>query len=877
VTRPSLTAEQHRRVKELFQSAEPLSTTDRERFLANAPDAETLLGEVRRLLQVADETPEGFLSMASHAEAAPAEPYITPGQRLGPYEVIAPLAAGGMGEVWKARDTRLGRDVAVKVLPPEFDLDAERRGRFEREARVVAALSHANVVALHDFGQSGRVTYVVTEMLEGRSLGARLQEGALPQGEAIDCAIQIARALSAAHVKGIVHRDLKPDNVFLTAEGGVKLLDFGIAAWREHDGGGGAASFPAHDTRPGTILGTPSYMSPEQVCGRSADPRSDLFALGCVMHEMLTGRRVFDRATSAESLAAVLTEEAPRLECALGTTPPPLRRIVGRCLEKDPERRFQAAGDVVLELEALREEERRARAGESLTWTSKPRVLGAALALSGVGIVAWLGISRQGYEPDRPVPGGATTVVAATAHAPRLMLAVLPFESLGGDAEQERFAEGMTEEMITALGRVGTHRLGVIARTSSRQFKGRGADIGAIGRQLGVGYLVEGSVRRAGDRVRVAATLIQVSDQTQLWSDSFDGSLEDILALQSDVARRIAGALSVELVPRVRAAPRAPAIDARAYDAYLAGRASFYKATEPGWRAAVELYEEAVALDGNFARAHAAIASGYTAWALWGTTPPSDARAKAIEAVARARELDPDLAEVHSTLAVIRMFFEWDWDDAEREFELAVGLNPSDGEVYHWYAHYLLFTGRPAEGVEAMTEARRLDPLSVFHRTCLAGHYVATGEPERALPLLREVLEQAPESPLAHHFLGWLHERRGDMAGALASWEAAARISDIPNLRGTLGYGYARAGRLSDARAVADDLDTRARRGYVAALDRAKVFAGLGRHDEAFAWLEESYRNHDAWLAALKLEPGFDTLRDDPRFFDLLRRIGVAP
>jgi Tfp pilus assembly protein PilF len=392
-----------------------------------------------------------------------------------------------------------------------------------------------------------------------------------------------------------------------------------------------------------------------------------------------------------------------------------------------------------------------------------------------------------------------------------------------------------------------------------------------------VDYLVEGSVRRQGDRVRIAAKLIQVSDQTQLWSDSFDGSLQDILALQSDVARRITGALSVELAPRVRAVARAPAIDARAYDAYLAGRASFYKATEPGWRAAVELYQEAVALDRDFALAHAAIASGYTAWALWGTTPPADARANAVQAVERARELDPDLAEVHSTLAVIRMFFEWDWDEAEREFRLAVALNPSDGEVYHWYAHYLLFAGRPAEGIEAMAEARRLDPLSTFHRICLAGHYVATGEPGRAEPLLREVLEQAPDSPLAHHFLGWLHERRGDIAKAVVSWEAAARISDIPNLRATLGYGYARAGRLAEARAVADDLEGRSRRGYVAALDRAKVFAGLGRHDEAFVWLEESYRNHDAWLAALALEPGFDALRADPRFAALQRRIGIAP
>jgi TolB-like protein/cytochrome c-type biogenesis protein CcmH/NrfG len=442
---------------------------------------------------------------------------------------------------------------------------------------------------------------------------------------------------------------------------------------------------------------------------------------------------------------------------------------------------------------------------------------------------------------------------------------------------QERFADGMTEEMITVLGRGGPERLGVIARTSAMQFKGGTATVEEIGRRLGVAYVVEGSVRRQGDRVRIVAKLVQVRDQTQLWSGSFDGSLRDILALQSDVARRIAGALSVELSPAARATGRSAATIPRAYDAYLAGRASFYLASEEGWRKAVEHYEQAVALDPEFALAHAAIASGYTTLALWGTTPPSDARARAVEAVARARALEPDLAEVHSTLAVIEMFFEWQWADAEREFHRAIALNPSDGEVYHWYAHYLLFVGRPGEAVEAFGEARRFDPLSAFHPTCLAGHFVAMGELDRAEVLLRKALDQAPESPLAHHYLGWLHERRGNIADAVSSWEEAARISDIPNLLGSLGYGYARAGRRADALRIRDELERRSRRGYVAALDRAKVFAGLGERDEAFARLEKAYRDRDAWLAALKLEPGFDALRDDPRFPALLRRIGVVP
>jgi eukaryotic-like serine/threonine-protein kinase len=840
-----MTPEAHRRVKELFQRAEELAPAEREVFLAQASgEGENVIREVRRLLEVAAETPGDFLSPAADGST------IAPGRRLGPYEIVAPLGAGGMGEVWRARDLRLGREVAVKVLPPEHGLHPGRRARFEREARAVAALSHPNIVALYDLGQSEGLAYAVTELLEGRTLRQRLEESAVSETEALDWAIQIARGLAAAHERGIVHRDLKPENVFVTADGRVKLLDFGIASWRSQSG--------PLDTDPGTLLGTPSYMSPEQVRGHRADHRSDLFALGCLLYEMLSGRRAFPGEAAGEVLAAVLKDEPPPLTGAGDA----LTRITRRCLAKDPAERFQSAGDLASHLQAAREE--RSAAG------GRRRVVWVALAAAGVAAAAWIGASRQRVAIDAPPAAGTPP-----PRSSRLMLAVLPFESIGGDPEQERFADGMTEEMITVLGRLGRDRLGVIARTSAMQFKGQKATVETIGRRLGVEYVIEGSVRRQGDRVRVSAKLIQVSDQTQLWSESFDGSLGDVLGLQGDVARQIAGALSVELGPGFRLGPRTT--DPRAYDAYLAGRVSFHKASEEGWRRAIGYYEEAVGREPGFALAHAAIASGYTVWALWGTTPPANARARATAAVARARELDPELAEVHSTLAVIRMFFEWEWEDAEREFRRAMALNPSDGELYHWYAHYLLFVGRPEAAVDAFTEARRFDPLSPFHRACLGGHYVAMGDLDRAEPLLRGVLEQAPESPLAHHFLGWLHERRGRIGDAVASWEQAARVSDIPNLVSTQAYGYARAGRLADAHRVRGELERRAQRGYVASLDRAKVYAGLGQRDEAFAWLEKAYRDHDAWLAALKLEPGFDAVRDDPRFGALLRRIGVVP
>jgi serine/threonine-protein kinase len=710
------------------------------------------------------------------AELAPrVPPPVEPGRRFGPYEIVAPLGAGAMGEVWRARDTRLGRDVAVKLLTPD--------GRFEREARAVAALSHPNVLALYDVGRDGPVAYAVTELLEGETLRDRLARGSMAVAEAVACGVEIARGLGAAHAKGIVHRDLKPENVFLTRAGHVKLLDFGIAAGTEEVG---------------ALAVTPGYMAPEQAGGASADPRSDLFALGCVLFEMFAGRPA----------------SAGKRSPPVPGVPPSIERVVRRCLEEDPARRYASARDA-------------------------ERALTDAMAASS-----------------------------------RLMLAVLPFESVGPDPDEERFADGLTEEMITVLGRAGPHRLGVIARTSAMQFKGRRRPVDAIGRALGVDHVVEGSVRRQGDRVRIAARLVQVSDQAQLWSGSFDGSLGDILALQGEVARRIAGALSVELLPRFRT--RTATTDPRAYDAYVAGRSCFYQATERGWRAALESYRRAVALDASFGLAHAAIASGSTAWALWGTTPPREALATASAAIARARAREPDLPEIHATLAQIRMFLEWDWERAEEAFRRALELNPSDGEVYHWYAHYLLFRGRPQEALDAMAEARRFDPLSTFHRECLGGHHVAMRELDRAEPLLAGVLEERPGNPLALHFQGWLHERRGRVEEAVRSWEAAAHTSDIPNLLSTVGYGYALAGRHADARAVAEELERRASRGYVAAQDRAKVFAGLGEHDRAFELMEAAFDRREAWLAALPIEPGFDTLRDDPRFAALLRRIGVA-
>ncbi|MGE5813766.1 MAG: protein kinase domain-containing protein, partial [Acidobacteriota bacterium] len=518
------------------------------------------------------------------------------GARLGPYEILGLIGAGGMGEIYKARDTRLDRTVAIKVLPSDLSNDRERRARFEREAKAVAALSHPNILAIHDFGTHEDVAYAVMELLEGTTLRNRLESGALPQKEAIEFARQIANGLSAAHEKGIVHRDLKPENLVVTDDGHVKILDFGLAK-KTTSTPGEATHATTGDlslTNDGTVLGTPGYMSPEQVRGHAVDRRSDIFSFGAILYEMVTGERAFRRQTAADTLAAILKEEPPGPSESGRSIPTALVSIVKHCLEKSAERRFQSARDIAFALQEI--------ANGSLTDVSqvaaapagRKRKLLVPLTVSAVVLLT----AAAALLNRRP---------AAPLVTDRPSIAVLPFTNLSSDKDQEYFSDGLSEELMGLLAKV--QQLHVVGHTSSFAFKGTHEDLATIGRKLHVATVLEGSVRRSGDDLRVSTRLVNVADGYQMWAETYERKMTDVFAVQDEIASAVVAALKVKLLAE---APLASSdhrtSNTEAYNDYLLGRHFYNLGDALSFGRAVEYYGKATALDPGYAAAYAGLA-----------------------------------------------------------------------------------------------------------------------------------------------------------------------------------------------------------------------------------------------------------------------------
>jgi TolB-like protein len=599
----------------------------------------------------------------------------TAGSRLGPYEILAPLGAGGMGEVYRARDPRLEREVAIKVLGADAAGDPEREARFAREARAVAALSHPNVLSIHDFGIADGVAFTVCELLEGETLRERIGRGALPVEEAIAVAGAIADGLAAAHERGLVHRDLKPENVFLTPSG-VKILDFGLVKRTDSDASSAsvaaAQTITAH-TVVGTTLGTAGYMSPEQARGLPLDSRSDVFAWGVVLYEMLAGAPAYPAPTFADSVAALLAGERAPLPAA---TPPDVVRLVERALARSPGKRFQSAKEAASALRAL--------------------------------------------------AGGFAAAPLAAAAAPSI--AVLPFADMSAQKDQDYFCEGLAEELIGTLG--GVAGLRVAARTSSFRFKGA-ADLRQVGEELGVGHVLEGSVRKAGDRLRIAVQLVTVAGGYQLWSQRFDRRLEDVFAIQDEIASEVAGALS-DVLSGARPAKRPQAThNLEAYDAYLRGRRFFNNKTRQDIREGVRMFRRAVELDPGYAAAWAGLADCASDLALWwGET---DAAAIADEASARAIELGPELAEAHAARGVALMQRRR-YEEAEAVFARALELQPESFEAPYFFGRMRFEQGRLAEAVPLFERAERAGPDDFAVPSLLASILLGLGRsgPRRA-------------------------------------------------------------------------------------------------------------------------------------------------
>jgi serine/threonine protein kinase/cytochrome c-type biogenesis protein CcmH/NrfG len=754
------------------------------------------------------------------------------GKQLGHYFVLTGLGSGGMGDVYLAQDTRLERRVALKLPRPEVSASADRLALFRREARAAAALNHPNIVHLYSVEEADGLIFMTMELVQGRSLREVLSDGApLALPKTLAFASQIAEGLACAHAAGVLHRDLKPANVMITDDDRVKILDFGVAKFfrRVSTWAPEAATTAGEVSTSGRPVGTVGYMSPEQALGKTLDARTDLFSLGVVLFEMATGRAPFEGETPAAVFDQLLNRRPPSPLTLNPALPASLATLIDKALEKDPVRRYRSASDVLEEL--------------------------------------------RGIDPSNARPATAARVLAEGRRPSSIV--VLPFVDMSPEQDQEYFCHGITEEIISTLTRVpGLH---VISRTSAFAFQGRDLEITEIGRRLRVGTALEGSVRKAGDRLRVTAQLVNAEDGYQLWSRRFDRELSDVFAIQDEIAATIVNEFRMGLAgqPPVKRA----SLDVMAHDAYLKGMYALNKWTDDSMRRAIADFREAIAEDSGFAPAYAALAEGHVwLYSGLGILPATDTVPHARWAVEKALELDPNLAEAHKVRALIAMNHDWDRKGAEQALTRALRLGPGSAAGHLWNAWRLaLLEGRHDEALIELDEAERLDPLDLQVKTLIGYVHYFHHDVDRAIEQFERVLALEPSFAFAHYALGDACTEKGQYDRAFAEFNKAIELGGRSvNHIGVLGYAYGRSGNLHRAKEHLQELTARAAHGYVSAMWMALVHLGLRDLESLFHWLERAFEERDGSLILITAAVEFDPVREDRRFKSLLTRMGLA-
>lgn len=787
-------------------------------------------------------------------------------KHLSHYVILEKIGSGGMGTVYRARDEHLHRDVAVKALPKGALADDQARKRFRREALALSRLNHPNIETVHDFDTHEGTDFIVMEYIPGVTLQGRLTVGPLPETEILGLAEQLLEGLEAAHAQGVIHCDLKPANLGIMPDGRLKILDFGIAKLLK------PINSTVHvDVSAETFVsaGTPPYMAPEQLRGDEVDRRADIYGFGAVLYEMATARRPFPQKSALALADAILRRDVEPVRVLNPAVSQGLERMILKCLEKQADNRFQSAGEALVAVRRLAAEQAAASVGTD----RKPRAIRAwAIASAGLVMLALVFALAQ-------MVGQRSDLTSARRHA-KIMLAVLPFVNLSGDADQTWLCDGITEEMIAQLGRLQPQRLGVIARTSVMRYRQTDKTIEEIGRELGVSYALEGSVRRSEDRVRITSQLIHTGDQALLWSETFEEYFGDVLSIQTKVARRIAQTLSLELLPEQGASlGQAFSTDAVAVDAYHKGRYSWNKRTIEGVQKAIEFFDAAVSRDPEFAHAYAGLADCYAVLGSAGydALPPHEAMPKVKHGARKALELCRGLAEAHTSLAYARFSYDWDLRGAEQGFRRAIELNPSYATAHQWYAHCLMAAGRVEPALAEMKQAKALDPLSPAISVGVGWCLYYARRYEEAIQCYRQTLELDPHFLTAHYALGLAYQGLGQSKDAVTEFEGAAAASGrSPFSLAALGHAYAALGRQDESRRIIDELLQLSGRRYVPAAYIGWVYVGLGDYDQAFEWFEKAYQERWEHLVYLKVEPTFDCLRSDPRFADLARRVGLV-
>jgi serine/threonine protein kinase/tetratricopeptide (TPR) repeat protein len=774
-------------------------------------------------------------------------------QTISHFRITERLGAGGMGVVYKAVDIRLDRPVALKFLPDNMAEHPQALERFRREARAASALNHPGICTIYDFGEQDGRTFIAMEFIDGETLHTHIHGKPIPFEEILKLGVQIAEAVDAAHAAGIIHRDIKPANIFVTKRGQAKVLDFGLAKLVAKGVAVSDSGDEVSDSTSvvGIISGTPSYMSPEQIRGDDLDPRTDIFSLGLVLYEMATGRQAFGGATGGMIIDAVLTRSPAPARSINPDIPPRLEEIIDKALHKHRDQRYQHAADILADLQRLG----RASDSAQMSSTGQEKSTGQHTAATSA---TQTGTVRSGR-------------VAKIIDS----LAVLPFENVSRDQGHEYLSDGIAGSLINNLATVP--KLRVLAQSTVFRFKGRSIDPQAVGRELNVRAVLTGRIMQSGGSLRIGTELVDVATGTQLWGAQYNRKPGEIFAIQDEISNEISGNLRLKLTraDKKRLTKRQTE-DAEAYRLYLKGRHHWNQWTEDGFYKAIEHFQQAVDKDPAYALAYTGIADSYVLLGWNSYLPPKDAFPRGKMAALAALRLDPDLAEARTPLAAVSWLYDWQWSEAQAEFKRSLKLNPVHPTANHWFAEFLMTMGRHQEVIAAMKKSQELDPLSLIISVAIGWAFYMARRYDEAIEQLRRTVELDPNYPVTYWILGLLLRKIGQYEAAIAEGEKGVQLSGGSTLmKAALAQSLATAGQKEKSLHILDELTKLSRHKYVAPYFFAGVHTGLGEADRAMEYLEKSFEEHSHWLIYLHLDPGMDGLRSDPRFLELLQRVGL--